>query len=126
MKNLVKFISLSMLLIITAFMFTACVPANVDSAIEKMEDSGYIVSEPLITPSEQKAGVIGKIKAQKLDERYTPKYTIIALYFENENKAKSFYENGGGWFDSILTETGYEGKWAYASNSKQAVKDFKK
>ena len=115
-----------MIFALLTLMFTACVPSNVADAISKMEKAGYTVSEPVIASSEQNAGAIGKIKAYKLDERYTPKDTIIILLFESEEKAKYFYESGGGWYDSVLSKSGYDGKWAYAASSEQAIKDFKK
>lgn len=126
MKKFLKYISLTMMLVLIALSTTACVPANVDDAISKMSDAGYVVSEPIITPTEYDAGVIGKIKAQKLDENHTIKDTLIALLFESEDKAKSFYESNGGWNDSVLKKSGYAGKWAYASNSDGAINDFKK
>ena len=126
MKNFVKFISLTLILISTLFTFTACLPNDVDSAIKKLEGADYVVTEPTIASYEESAGVIGKIKAHKLSEDASPTYTIIALFFESEEKAKKYYENEGGWHDSVLTKTGCEGRWAYASNSDVAIKDFKK
>ena len=91
-----------------------------------MEKAGYVVSEPVITSYESSFGVIGKIKAQKLSSNASPEDTLIALLFESEKLAKSYYEQGGGWNDSLLTKTGQEGRWAFAAYTENAINDFKK
>lgn len=125
MKKLAKLLSLTLVFVTAVFMLTACVPSDVESAKEKMEEAGYFVSMPSITSSEVESGVVGKIKAQKLNAYSLPEDTIIALLFESSKQAKEYCESGGGWYDSLLTNTGHEGKWAYASHTEQAIKDFK-
>ena len=126
MKKLARFISLIMLFTVASLILTACLPSNVETAKTKMEKAGYVVSEPIITAYESELGVIGKIKAQKIGANASPEDTIIALLFESEKLAKTFYEQGGGWNDSLLTKTGQEGRWAFASYTDKAINDFKK
>ena len=126
MKKFAKYISLLAVCLMTVLCFAACVPSDVDSAIDKMESAGYVVSEPVITAAEQNAGVVGKIKAQKLDSHLLPTDTIIAVFFNSKEDAKKFYESNSGWLDSVLTKSGYDGKWAFAASSDAAINDFKK
>lgn len=125
MKKLAKILSLTMALLVSTLLFTACVPSDVESAKDKMRDADYNISEPIIVSSESEAGVVGKIKAQKLNSYNLPEDTIIALLFETSKQAKEYYESGGGWYDSVLSKTGCDGKWVYAANTEQAIKDFK-
>ena len=126
MKKLAKFISLALVFTVVSLILTACIPSSVQDAKTKMEKAGYVVSEPVITSYESSFGVIGKIKAQKLSSNASPEDTLIALLFESEKLAKSYYEQGGGWNDSLLTKTGQEGRWAFAAYTENAINDFKK
>ena len=126
MKKLAKFISIALVFTVVSLILTACVPSSIEKAITKMEKAGYVVSEPIVTGYESGFGAIGKIKAQKLSSNASPEDTIIAILFESEKKAKEFYEDGGGWNDSLLTKTGQEGRWAFAAYTENAINDFKK
>ena len=112
MKRLVKITSL-FLISIMAFLLTACIPSDVESARQKMKEAGYKVYE---LSGDEEDGIIGGITAIGFNEG------LIALYFEDSTLAKKYAEE---WVDSKYSEISYSGNCAYAG-TKKAVKDFKK
>ena len=114
MKKTSKLLSLILILITTVFVFTACVPSDIESAKVKMEDAGYFVKD--YTGYEKGEGVIGAITAISVSDG------IIALYFNSSQEAKDYAD---GWYDSKFAQVEYEGRWAFAG-TKKAIEDFKK
>ncbi len=113
MKKLAKILSLTMVLLVSMLVFTACVPSDIESAREKMKEAGYFVSD---SPNYyEDESIIGGITATKLGDG------LIALYFTSSNKAKEYAEN---WYDSKYDCGGYSGKWAFIG-TEDAIKDFK-
>ena len=112
MKRSLKFLSLFLICILT-FLLTACIPSDVESARQKMEEAGYFVEE---LGGDEEDGIIGGINAIGFNEG------LIALYFESSTLAKEYAKD---WVDSKYSVTEYNGNWAYIGTSK-AVKDFKK
>ncbi len=121
MKKLAKILSLTMVLLVSMLLFTACVPSDVDSAREKMQQKGYTVVDYANYESDD--GVIGGIWATDINSILdsSDDEGIIALYFESSQKAKEYAES---WNDSKYDEVAYSGKWAFVG-TKQAIKDFK-
>lgn len=113
MKKLSKILSLTMILIMSALILTACVPSDVDSAREKMEKAGYFVMDH--SSNDEDKGVVGGITATKFGD------TLIALYFSSSKEAKEYAED---WKDSKFDHVEYNGKWAYVG-TEDAIEDFK-
>ncbi len=113
MRKFAKFISLIMILVMSALILTACVPSDVDSAKEKMEKAGYFVI--YYTDYDEDKGVVGGIIATKIGDG------LIALYFNSSKEAKEYAE---GWTDSKYDKVEYSGKWAFIG-TEDAIEDFK-
>ena len=116
MKKLAKLLSLTLVFVTAMFMLTACVPSDVESAKEKMDEAGYKVKDYADYDADNEEGIKGGIIA------YTFEDGIIAIYFESSKQAKEYAEK---WEDSKYDEIGSSGKWAYAGTEK-AIEDFKK
>ena len=114
MKKMSKLLSLILILITSVFVFTACVPSDINSAKEKMEEAGYYVKD--YSGYDKDKGVIGAITAIKVSDG------IIALYFNSSQEAKDYAD---GWYDSKFDHVKYDGRWAFAG-TKSAIEDFTK
>ena len=121
MKKIAKILSLTLVFVMALALFTACVPSNVEAAEKKMKDAGYSVEEYVDYEADNDEGIIGGIYAIK-SESLLNVDSIIAIYFETSKQAKEYAEN---WEDSMFSEIGYEGRWAYAG-TEDAIEDFKK
>ncbi len=121
MKKFAKILSLTLIFVLASFVFTACVPSDVESAKEKMEEAGYVVIDYSDNDADNEEGIIGGISATKINS-LTSADGIIALYFESSKKAKEYAEK---WEDSKYDVVEHSGKWAFAGTEK-AVEDFKK
>ena len=123
MKKLAKILSLTMALLVSMLAFTACVPSDVDSAREKMQEKGYTVVDYADYEADNDDGILGGIWATDVNSLLDPSDDegIIAIYFESSEKAKEYAEN---WNDDKYDEVTCSGKWAFAGTEK-AIKDFK-
>ena len=114
MKKLSKVLSLILIFITSVFLLTACVPSDINSAKDKMEEAGYYVKD--YTGYEDGDGIVGAITAIKVSDG------IVAIYFNSSQEAKAYAD---GWVDSKFSYVKYEGRWAYAG-TKKAIEDFTK
>ena len=123
MKKLAKILSLTMVLLVSILAFTACVPSDVDSAREKMQEKGYTDVDYAAYEADNDDGILGGIWATDIYSVFdaSDDEGIIALYFESAQKAKEYAES---WQDDKYDDVGYSGKWAFAG-TEQAIKDFK-
>lgn len=123
MKKLAKILSLTMALLVSMLLFTACVPSDVDSAREKLEKAGYTVVDYTNYEADSDDGILGGIWATDINSILdsSDDEGIIALYFESSQKAKEYAES---WNDDKYDDVGYSGKWAFVG-TEQAIKDFK-
>ena len=123
MKKLAKILSLTMALLVSMLVFTACVPSDIESAREKMQEKGYTVVDYADYEADNDDGILGGIWATDINSvlNSSDDQGIIALYFESSQKAKEYAES---WQDDKYDDVSYSGKWAFAG-TEQAIKDFK-
>ena len=121
MKKLIKSISLSIVLLFTLTMLTACVPSNLNDAKEKLKEAGYVITLELGANEDE--GIVGQFTAAKgsIGFQGAEYEQIIVIYFESSKEAKEYAKD---WNDSIFTIK-HNGKCAYAG-TKNAIKDFEK
>ena len=125
MKKIWKWITLSVLSMLTCAILFACTPSNLDKAESKMEDAGYKVTELSANADE---GIVGGINATKanvdLANLNFEAETIFAYLFESKKDAEAYANKvRENWSeDSALVQ---DGKWVYWGTSK-AVEDFTK
>ena len=125
MKKIWKWITLSVLSMLTCAILFACTPSNLDKAESKMEDAGYKVTE---LSGNAEEGKVGGINATKANLDFTnlsfEAETIIAYLFESKKDAEAYASKvRENWSeDSALVQ---DGKWVYWGTSK-AVEDFTK
>lgn len=114
MKKFAKFTALALVLVLAVAMLTACVPSDIETAKEKMEEAGYTVR----SYSKEAEGLQGGFLATKglLGE------SVYALYFDSAANAKSWYEANTTKDD---TTTKCAGKWVYWG-TEGGMKDFAK
>ena len=96
-------------------MLTACAPSSVEDAKTKLANAGYGVVDYVADEVDKNQGVIEGIFATTGDD------SILALYFEDAKKAKSYAKS---WIDSKYQVISSSGRWAYAG-TKKAVRAFK-
>lgn len=118
MKKFTKILALIIVMIL-AFNLTACFPKDVESAKQKMQDKGYVVSVNQFEDAENH-GIVGGFTAYKLDDN-NQKQTVIVIYFNSNSKAQEYAKS---WYNSVFI-TEYSGKCAY-SGTQQAIDDLKK
>lgn len=125
MKNLIKSLSLVILLTVALLSFVGCAkPANLEKAKEVMSEAGYEVSVDYAAEDDEdgKVGTITAIKSQvgllefKMD-------IITATQFKDAKAAKAYYDaniDPEAEGDKLLK---LEGKWVYFG-TEDAIKLF--
>ena len=116
MKKTVKLVSLMLIVCVIGMILTACTPASVDAAKDKMTKAGYSISDYDYSLYENAIGGLTAYKGTILSGN---RVSVSAVLFETEEDATNAANN------ALVIQWTVDGKWIYSGDA-EAIEAFTK